>query len=226
MRLPPGPTTDCPGAGRDQRRHAVGRRRGVAEIADDGAASLHLLRADQLGRFDDAGPCLLQGRALSQHGAGDRGTDAEAVGRFPDLAQAVDRLDVDDQVGFDKAALHPHQEVAASGHDERILLGLGHKANCFFLASSGARTAFAYSIPNVAFNLLGPSRRALDGHRHEPGRNNDKARPLIAVHCIGSRRGWLWEGQRNRSSEPRREFRRRGCWVGLASKIATSATAS
>ena len=29
----------------------------------------------------------------------------------------VDRLDVDDQVGFDEAALHPHQQVAASGEN-------------------------------------------------------------------------------------------------------------
>ena len=31
--------------------------------------------------------------------------------------KSIDRLDVDDQVGFDKAALHPHQEVAASGEN-------------------------------------------------------------------------------------------------------------
>ena len=128
----PRPDDRCPGAGRDQRRHAVGRRRGVAEIAGDGAASLHLLRADQLGRFDDAGPCLLQGSALSQDGAGDRGTDAEAVGRFPDLAQAIDRLDVDDQVGFDKAALHPHQEVAASGENGGSADRAGQQANGIF----------------------------------------------------------------------------------------------
>ena len=106
-----------PGAGRHQRRHAVGRRRGVAKIANDGAAPLHLFRADQPGRLDHARPCLLQGSVLSQDGARDSGADAEALRRFTDFAQALDRLDVDDQVRLDEAALHSHQEVAASGED-------------------------------------------------------------------------------------------------------------
>ena len=78
VRLPFGPDDHRLGAGRHQRRHAVGGGRGVAEIAGDGAAALHLLGADQIGRLDDARPCLLQRRVLAQRGAGDRGADREA----------------------------------------------------------------------------------------------------------------------------------------------------
>ena len=36
---------------------------------------------------------------------------------------SIDRLDVDDQVGFDKAALHSHQEIAASGENGGSAVG-------------------------------------------------------------------------------------------------------
>ena len=63
------------------------------------------------------GHAFCQRRVLSHDGAGNGGSDAETLGRFPDFAQALDRLDVDDQVRLDEAALHSYQEVAASGED-------------------------------------------------------------------------------------------------------------
>ena len=68
------------GTGGDQGRHAVGGGRGVAQIADHGAAALNLLGADEIGGFDDARPGLLQRGILAERGARHRGADLEAGG--------------------------------------------------------------------------------------------------------------------------------------------------
>ena len=89
----PGPTGTCStgmtalllrscddrlGAGRDHGRHAVGGGRGIAQIADDGAAALDLLGADEIGGLDDARPSLPQGGILAELAAGHRRADLKA----------------------------------------------------------------------------------------------------------------------------------------------------
>ena len=55
-RLPLGPAMTRDRARGDHRRHAVGGRRGVAQIAGERGAALDLLRADQIDALDDARP--------------------------------------------------------------------------------------------------------------------------------------------------------------------------
>ena len=55
------------------------RRRGVAEIAAHGGATLNLGRADQFEGLDDARPNRLELLVFAQFRAGHRGADSEAA---------------------------------------------------------------------------------------------------------------------------------------------------
>src|SRR6185503_244662 len=124
-------------AGGNQRGHAVGGRRGVAEVTDHGATTLNLLRTDEICRFDDAWPLLLDG-ALAELDTRNRGTDLEARRGLLDGAHRLDALDVDDEVRLDVAALHAHEEIGSAGENRRFASffcekcnrGLG-RAGCF-----------------------------------------------------------------------------------------------
>src|SRR5207249_4579072 len=65
----------------DQRRHDVGRGRGVADVAADRALVADLDRADQVGAVDERRPALLDRVRPGDLAAGDHGADIElAVG--------------------------------------------------------------------------------------------------------------------------------------------------
>src|SRR5579872_590578 len=57
-------------SGRDHRRHAVTSGRAVAEVSASGGATLHLLRADQVDRFEHARPQLAEPRMFGELHAG------------------------------------------------------------------------------------------------------------------------------------------------------------
>ena len=63
----PGPRSRTARAGGDQRRHGVGGRRGVAQVAAQRGPALDLRRADQVGRLDHARPHGAQRRVLAEH---------------------------------------------------------------------------------------------------------------------------------------------------------------
>src|SRR6516165_5825714 len=87
----------------DQRRDAVGCRRGVAQIAGERSASLDLLRADQIHAFDDTGPSLSQCLVLIDHDPGRSRADHEAIALLANADQSWDTLGIDDQLGFNSA---------------------------------------------------------------------------------------------------------------------------
>ena len=81
----------------DQRRHAVGRRRGVAQVAGERRPTLDLGRADQIGGLDHPRPSPLQGIAFADHGAGRRGADDKTAVPLANAGDTGDLLDIDDQ---------------------------------------------------------------------------------------------------------------------------------
>ena len=95
----------------DQRRHAVGRRRRVAEFAGKRRSTLHLGRADQIGRLDHSGPGPLQGFAFADHGAGRRCTDDKAAVPLANVGDAGDLLDIDDQARLGPAGAELNQQI-------------------------------------------------------------------------------------------------------------------
>src|SRR6516225_8580132 len=86
----------------DQCRHAVGGRRGVAQIAGERGPSLDLLRADQIHALDDARPCTGQRLVFVDYGPRRRRADDEAVTLLADTDHPWDSFGIDDQFG-----LHP-----------------------------------------------------------------------------------------------------------------------
>src|SRR5215831_11549020 len=68
----------------DQRRHAVGSRRGVAEIAGERGPSLDLFRADQVHALDDPRPSAGQRLVLIDHDPRRRSADHKTVALLPD----------------------------------------------------------------------------------------------------------------------------------------------
>jgi hypothetical protein len=116
---------DDGGAGGDHRRYAVGRRRGVAQIAGKRGAALDLGRADQVGTFDDAGIGMLQPLVIADHHSRGRGADDKAVGLLADADQPGDALGVDDQVGTQATRAQLDQQIGAAGQDLRHPRGAG-----------------------------------------------------------------------------------------------------
>ena len=109
----------------DQRRHAVGRRRRVAEIAGKRRPPLDLRRADQVGGLDHPGPGLLQGFAFADHGAGRRGADDKAAVPLANAGDAGDLLDIDDQARLGPAGAELNQQIGPAGQDLRGAGGFG-----------------------------------------------------------------------------------------------------
>ena len=104
-----------------ERRHAVGGGRGIAQIADHGAAALDLLRADEIGGFDDARPCLLERGMLAHLGAGNRGADLETRCAFFLISRiAVMRLMSTTRSGSMKLALHADEKIGAAREKKRL----------------------------------------------------------------------------------------------------------
>ena len=113
----------------DQRRHAVGRRRRIAEVAGQRRAALDLGRADQVGALDHAGPGLPQTLVLADHGAGGRGADDEGAVLLANAENARDLLGVDDMRRLHAAGTQLDQQIGPAGQDLRAAGGAGEDAN-------------------------------------------------------------------------------------------------
>ena len=113
----------------DQRRHAVGRWRRVAEITGKRRPTLHLGRADQIGGLDDPGPGLLQGFAFADHGARRRGADDKVAVPLANAGDAGDLLDIDDQARLGPARAELNQQIGPAGQDLRGAGGLGQNTH-------------------------------------------------------------------------------------------------
>ena len=111
----------------DQRRHAVGGGRAVAEVAAEGGAPLDLGRADQLQRLDHAGPGRLDGLALAEHSTGDRRADADFRAVRAHLHEPGDALEIDDQAGPHQVGAQLDEEVRAAGERPGLAIGIGEK---------------------------------------------------------------------------------------------------
>ncbi len=127
-RRPPGPDDARDRAGGDQRRHAVGGRRGVAQVAAHGGAALDLDRADQLDRLDHARPGRRDLGMLAELHAGDRRADAKAAVLGGDLPHLRDLLDVDQELGLDQVGAHLHDQVGAARQHARLAARAGEEA--------------------------------------------------------------------------------------------------
>jgi hypothetical protein len=123
LALAVGAGDDADRARGDHRRHAVGRRRGVAQIAGERAASLDLRRADQVGALDDARPGMFECMVAAQHHARRRRADDEEVAFLANADDAGDALGVDDDFWLQPAAAQLHQQIGPSGHDLRQAAG-------------------------------------------------------------------------------------------------------
>ncbi len=106
-------------AGRHQGRHAVGGRRGVAQIAAHGGAALDLDRADQLDAVHHARPGRREGSMTHDLHARHGGTEAKAAVLGRDRAQLGDLLDVHQELRLDQIGLHLDDDVGAAGEQAR-----------------------------------------------------------------------------------------------------------
>ena len=70
-------------------------------------------RSNQIGGLDDAGPCRRQRLAFGESRTGNASTDFETVGHLRDVADPVDRLDIDNHIRFEIVCLHPDEKVGA-----------------------------------------------------------------------------------------------------------------
>ena len=87
------------GIERQQRRHAVGRRRGVADIAGERAGVLDLAAADLARRLLQPVEAAAAARRAISSAPGDAGADAEAVAGLLDVAERGQAGDVEDVFG-------------------------------------------------------------------------------------------------------------------------------
>ena len=113
----------------DQRRHAVGRWRRVAEIAGKRRPTLHLCRADQIGGLDDPRPGPLQGFAFANHGARRRCADDKVAVPLANAGDAGDLLDIDDQARLGPARAEQNQQIGPAGQDLRAAGGFGQNTH-------------------------------------------------------------------------------------------------
>jgi len=109
----------------DDRRHAVGGRRGVAQIAGDRGAALDLRRADQVDPLDDAGPGVLEALVGADHDARRGAADHEKIALLADADDARNALGIDDQVRLQPAAFQLDQEVGPPRQHFRLTGGSG-----------------------------------------------------------------------------------------------------
>ena len=114
-RLPSGADHRGDGARGDQRRHAVGGRRRVAQVAAQRRPAADLDRTDQLCAVDDPGPRGVERPVLHDLHAGDRGAEAEPSVLLGDFAHLGDVLDVDENRGLDDVAPHLDQQIGPAG---------------------------------------------------------------------------------------------------------------
>ena len=115
------------GAGGDQRRHAVGGWRAVAEVAAERGAPLNLGRADQLQRFHHTRPRGLHGLVLAEGRAGDRRADADVIAVHRHVHERRNALQVDDEAGPDEIGAQLNQEVGAAGERHGLAVGIGEE---------------------------------------------------------------------------------------------------
>ncbi len=101
-------------AGGKHRRHAVGSRRGVAQIPRQRGAALDLGRADQVHRLHHAGIGALQSLVGFQHRARRGGADDEAARLLTYAHDARQTFGVHDQLGLHTARTKLDQEVGAA----------------------------------------------------------------------------------------------------------------
>ncbi len=208
----------------DQRRHAVGRRRGVAEVAAQRGAALDLGRADQVGRLDHARPGADQRGILADRRARCRRADGEAAVRTPpDADRAGDALQVHHRARAQPPGAHLHDQVGAAGQNA----GGGRAAQHFDrLIDAGGRhivelrhaASFGGCRPDIGSASMQLSERCLpeamgraritspDQRRRRSGAQAMPASPsLRRVHCGAQRRtsalAWEW---RRRASRGRR----------------------
>ena len=103
----------------EQRRHPVGRRRGVAEIAGDRPGVLDLRAADLAGGELQG---LEQRRQIGrdQLAPGGAGADPPSVRTFLDAPEPVDRAEIEDVVA-ERPADPGRIEIGAAGDDRQAI---------------------------------------------------------------------------------------------------------
>ena len=127
---PPVCACDHAGCARsDQRWHAIGRRRRIAEIAGKRRPALDLGRADQIGGLDHPGPSVLESFAFADHGTGRRSADHEGAISLANAGDIGNLLDIDDQVRLGPAGPELNQQIGPARQDLRYAGGCSQDAN-------------------------------------------------------------------------------------------------
>jgi hypothetical protein len=200
--------------GGDQGRHAVGRRRAVAQVAAHGGTALDLGGADQVGGLHQAGPDGLESRMLLELGGRCGGTHAEAAALLGDPAHLRDALDVHQQRRLDQVGAQLHEEVGAPRQDARLArLGgqqrhrLVKRSGCLIAhasrssSSSRCPARLTYRVA-LRHRLAGPAAFRVAERARRSQQSNAPRR------CVS--RVWRWiasaaSAARERSAAPRTE---------------------
>ena len=117
------PAWACDGAGRprrNQRRHTVGGRRGVTQIAAEARPALNLRGADQAQRFHHPRPHLHNIGVFANLGTGGGGANAKAAALGADCFQFRDAFEIDDALPLQATAAQLHQQIRAAGQHPRM----------------------------------------------------------------------------------------------------------
>ena len=103
---------------RDQHRNAVGRRRGVAQVAAETGPALDLDTADERDRVHQARIRPGNRFVLIDQAAGHRGADDQPLGGVTgELVDLGDVLDIDEQIDVAPPLADLHDDVRAAGED-------------------------------------------------------------------------------------------------------------
>ena len=156
-RRPFGPCDRDDGAGRDQRRNAVGRRRGVAEVAAGRGAALHLRRADQVDRLDHARPGACDSFACSPITAPETAAPMRKPPPGVSAIVVISAIFLTSTMmpGLARAGAHLHQQVGAAGKDE-ALAARGQHGLHGLIDGVGARYRMSLMSVSVALPVLCP----------------------------------------------------------------------
>ena len=121
-RVPSGPAISGLRPMTDQRRHAVRRRRRIADVAAKARAVLHLHAANELRGLGNGRVTGRNGRMPRDGGCRHRRTDRHAaVGQHRDRGHLGDMLQVDDARGTAPPLAQLRHEVGATGERARIV---------------------------------------------------------------------------------------------------------
>ena len=177
-------------AGRHQCRHAVGCRRGIAQVAAQAGTALHLGGSDQAGRLDQARPGACQCRMFAEHRARGGRADDESPAIGANADHFGNAFEVDDQSGLQAARAHLRHQVGSARQCPGAAAGTGHGGDRFGQRGGCDEIQFGQAIlpsgsQTGAAGDTGASRSA--SVAPAPGRGNPVGTPGVAGRIVFSK---------------------------------------